>query len=108
MDHTFAIQVELWRADLCTSVIQIDREGRMVTPEHEEVAQLYPPDLILGLPTAALVDQHIGKALPALTGRPLSDLFVVGSLGQSLALGTQTAGGKPGAKRSAMKSYAGE
>ncbi len=101
-------QVELWRADLCTSVILIDREGRMVTPEHEEVAQLYPPDLILGLPPAALVDQHIGKALPALTGRPLSDLFVAGSLGSLPEAGTAAAGGKQEPKRSAMKSYAGK
>jgi hypothetical protein len=99
-------QVELWRADVSVSIIELDTNGRVLVPELQEIGQLYPPDLLLGLPAAAMLDQHISAVIPALTDRSLHELFVPGTLGQVLE--APTPGAKSDAKRTGgMKSRAG-
>jgi hypothetical protein len=95
------MQVELWRLDLCAAVLELDGDGFVLVPEVVEVAQLYPGDLLLGLPAESIVDQHIGIVLPAMTNRSLFDLFTPGAVGPMLAEpGTARRGG---GKRSTMK-----
>ncbi len=97
-----SVQVELWHAEKCASVIELDREGRMSTPEVQEVADLYPPDLLTGLPLATMRDQHVSVVLPALAEQSLADLFVAGVFGNTP--GPAGSSNRPDAKRSALKS----
>jgi hypothetical protein len=86
-------------------VLELDRDGYLLVPEVPEVAQLYPGDLLLGLPAESMIDQHIGSLLPATNGRPLAQLMVAGTFGPVLAVPgapRRTAG-----KRSTMKSTVG-
>jgi hypothetical protein len=99
------LQIDLWRSDLCASVLELDRDGYVQVPEVPEVAQLYPGDLLLGLPAESIVDQHIGSLLPPLSGRPLSDLLVAGAFGPVLAVPGATR--RAVAKRSTMKNASG-
>lgn len=88
-------------------MIEMDRHGRVLLPEVLEVGQLYPPDLLLGLPPAAMLDQHISVVLPELANRSIADLFVAGALGQVAVAGALASGARPEVKRSAMKTHAG-
>lgn len=44
-----AIQVELWRADLATSVLELDASGNVLLAEDPAVAALFPPGRARGL-----------------------------------------------------------
>lgn len=77
----------MWRADLITSVLSLDRLGHVVTPEHAVLEELYPAALAWGSSLQQLTDRHISQLVPALSGRPLTDLFIAGALGQVPATG---------------------
>jgi hypothetical protein len=106
-------EVELWRVDLAASVVEVDRDGRVLVPEHEELGSLYPGGLVLGVPPSALPDAHVSALLPDMAQRAVKDLFTAGALGGA-ALPTSgrrsLVGGPPEqqaarvAKRGAMKS----
>jgi hypothetical protein len=96
-------ELELWRADLCMSVMEVDSDGYVLVPETPEVAQLYPGDLLLGLPAENIVDKHIGALLPPLANRGIKELFTAGAFGPVLP--ALSAMRKAGAKRTGgMKS----
>jgi hypothetical protein len=71
-----SFQLELWRADLCTSVLELDRDGRILPTELPEMAQLYPPELVLGYAPSMMLGAHVSTLIPHLSGVPLSELFV--------------------------------
>lgn len=68
------LEINLWRADLITGVLELDSSGKVVnTSEH----QLNPPGLVFGTSNEQLMRKHISKLLP-LGNRPVADLFEVG------------------------------
>jgi hypothetical protein len=97
------MQVELWRADLCASVVELDGHGNVVVPELPELSQLYPSDLILGMAPEHMLDQHVAGLLPALAGKNLQELYNAAAFGLPAA----AARGVGNVKRSAMKMYQG-
>jgi hypothetical protein len=75
-------QMELWRADIATSVFQLDHLGNVTAPELPEVGALYPGWLITGLQDYQLLDKHISMFIPELEDRPLSDVMMPGVFGE--------------------------
>ncbi|KAJ9509612.1 hypothetical protein QJQ45_011248 [Haematococcus lacustris] len=75
------IMVELWRADLACSVIEINASGQVVPLGCDELNALCPSGLVLGAPLSALLDQPLSSLLPCLAGKSLTDLFHEGALG---------------------------
>ncbi len=55
--------MELWRADMCMSVVDLDASGVILPPEHAELGALYPPSLLLGCGFNRMVDRHISTVL---------------------------------------------
>ncbi|GFH13878.1 uncharacterized protein HaLaN_09840, partial [Haematococcus lacustris] len=75
------IMVELWRADLACSVIEVNASGQVVPLGCDELNALCPSGLVLGAPLSALLDQPLSSLLPCLAGKSLTDLFHEGALG---------------------------
>ncbi|KAL6762972.1 hypothetical protein V8C86DRAFT_516445 [Haematococcus lacustris] len=75
------VQVELWRADLACSVIEVNASGQVVPLSCDELNALCPSGLVLGAPLSVLLDQPLSSLLPCLAGKSLTDLFHEGALG---------------------------
>ncbi len=80
-----AAQVELWRQDMLCSVMHLDMSGQVLTADHTELSELYPPGLVLGWgDEGCLVDRPVSDFVGALGGKSIQDLFVPGALGPPL------------------------
>lgn len=70
-DDDISLEVDLWRADLLTGILELGPTGRVV---HKEQPPLYAPSLILGLPHEALLGQPASRLLP-LGDHTVAELF---------------------------------
>lgn len=73
--HRLGIEINLWRADLTTGVLELDGAGNIIGAND---FKLYQPGLLLGVPNQAMLNNHISKYLPAAEGKPISEFFVEG------------------------------
>ena len=46
--ESMVLEVELWRADMATSIIDLDASGRVLSSEEDIMSELYPPGLPRG------------------------------------------------------------
>ena len=74
------LQVELWRADLLSAVVELDSQGN-VTQLGIKEQPVYSPQLLLGLPEGMLAGAHISSLLPTHGKSHVEALFTEGGLG---------------------------
>ncbi len=82
-EETMTLKVELWRADLVTSIVALDASGIICPLEMEAVADLYPSGLVLGAPPGLMLDEHVSFLLPMMAAQPISMLLTENGLGPS-------------------------
>lgn len=82
MDLVFVLQIQLWRADLVTSILELGHNGQILNTRE---MPLYPPGLVFGVPSNSMRGMHISKYLPMLSGTSMHALFVVNGLGGETA-----------------------
>lgn len=103
-----SVEVELWRTDLLTGVLELDAAGRVVP---KPAPPLYPAGLIFGLPHKALMSTHITDLLPVSGSGSgaVAQLFVppppLATAGGGSRLGSMQLGQPPalGQRRSVLK-----
>ncbi|GAX78754.1 hypothetical protein CEUSTIGMA_g6191.t1 [Chlamydomonas eustigma] len=88
------VELNLWRADMLTGVLNVDMEGRVSRYSSLPLCQ---PGLLLGAADEELVGLDITRLLPAMEGKPIADLFLPD-------LGITAGGAATVVKKGALKS----
>lgn len=70
-------QIQLWRPDLATSIIEVDESGQVLNSKEME---LYPAGLFLGVSGNSMQGSHISMYIPFLKGDLTKLLFTQNSL----------------------------
>ncbi|GAX73349.1 hypothetical protein CEUSTIGMA_g802.t1 [Chlamydomonas eustigma] len=74
------LEVNLWRADMLTGIIHLDKEGTVLRVSEMPMCQ---PGLIFGVDNDAFIGLHVGSLLDGMKGRKAADLFLP-NFGKSL------------------------
>lgn len=94
-DQRLCMEIQLWRSDLCSGVVELDQSGNIVSSND---FKLYPPAMLMGLTNDAMINRPISRFLPAAEGKAITDFF-----NEGFGVTRKVDGNEPSKPRSLLK-----